>query len=47
MFAKKVPYKPQIKYLFLNQKRKLKMVTRIKKNIVKFDMKFEDIVTAN
>jgi transposase len=29
-------------YLFLDQKRKLKMVERIKKNITKFDFKHED-----
>lgn len=34
-------------YLFLDQKRKLKMVTRIKKNIAKFDLKPENIGFCN
>jgi len=47
MITKKVPYKPPTEYLFLDQKRKLKMVTRIKKNIAKFDIKLEDIGLGN
>jgi len=43
MVIKQVPYSPPNKYLFLDQKRKLKMVTRIKKNIAKFDLKPEDV----
>jgi transposase len=43
MITKKVPYQPPRDYLFLDQKRKLKMVTRIKKNIAKFDIKPEDV----
>lgn len=36
MLVKGVSYNPPIKYLFLDQKRKLKIVSRIKKNIDKF-----------
>jgi len=43
MVTKKVPYSPPQEYLFLDQKRKLKMVTRIKKNIAKFAIKPDDI----
>lgn len=43
MITKKVPYQPPTDYLFLDQKRKLKLVTRIKKNIAKFDIKPEDV----
>ncbi len=43
MITKKVPYKPPRDYLFLDQKRKLKLLTRIKKNIAKFDIKPEEI----
>jgi len=43
MITKKVPYSPPKEYLFLDQKRKLKMVSRIKKNIAKFDLKPEEI----
>lgn len=47
MITKKVPYKPQNEYLFLDQKRKLKLVTRIRKNIAKFDLKPEDVGFSN
>lgn len=43
MITKKVEYKPPTDYLFLDQKRKLKLVDRIKKNITKFDLKPEDL----
>lgn len=43
MLAKGEPYKPPIEYLFLDQKRKLKLVSRIKKNIAKFDIKPQDV----
>lgn len=43
MVTKQVPYRPPKEYLFLDQKRKLKMLTRIKKNITKFDLKPEDV----
>lgn len=47
MMTKKVPYKPSKEYLFLDQKRKLKMVARIKKNISKFGIDIEDIKINN
>ena len=43
MITQKVEYKPPTEYLFLDEKRKLKLVQRIKKNIIKFDLKQEDI----
>jgi len=43
MITQKVAYKPPTEYLFLDQKRKLKLVDRIKKNIAKFDLKPEDV----
>lgn len=47
MVTRKIQYNPPAEYLFLDQKRKLKMVTRIKKNIVKFDIKPEDVGLGN
>lgn len=47
MVTKQVPYNPPNEYLFLDQKRKLKMLTRIKKNIAKFDLKPEDVGFCN
>lgn len=43
MVTEKVQYSPPVDYLFLDQKRKLKLVKRIRKNIVKFDLKPDDI----
>lgn len=43
MITKKVPYSPPTQYLFLDQKRKLRMVNRIKKNITKFDLSPEEL----
>ncbi len=43
MVTKKVQYSPPTEYLFLDQKRKLKMTTRIKKNIAKFAINPEEI----
>jgi len=43
MLAKGEPYKPPTEYLFLDQKRKLRLVSRIKKNIAKFDIKPQDV----
>lgn len=43
MVTRKIQYQPPTDYLFLDQKRKLKLVTRIKQNIVKFDIKPEDV----
>jgi transposase len=47
MITKKVPYTPPKEYLFLDQKRKMKLVTRIRKNIAKFDIKPEDVGFSN
>ena len=43
MITKHVPYQPPTEYLFLDQKRKMRMVNRIKKNIAKLDLKPEDV----
>ena len=43
MLTRGEQYKPPTKYLFLDQKRKLKLVSRIKKNIAKFNIKPEDV----
>ncbi len=43
MMVKKVPYLPPSQYLFLDEKRKLKLVTRLKKNIAKLELKPEDL----
>ncbi len=43
MVTKKVAYKSPDDYMFLDQKRKLKLVAQIKKSIVKFDIKPQDI----
>jgi len=43
MLVKGVPYNPPTEYLFLDQKRKMKLVSRIKKNIAKFELRPEDI----
>jgi transposase len=42
MIVKKSPYKPPTDYLFLDEKRKLKLVARVKKQIAKFDLTKED-----
>lgn len=47
MVIKKVPYKAPTEYLFLDQKRKLKVMQRIRNNIVKFDLKPEDVGFCN
>ncbi len=38
MIVKKVPYQPPTQYLFLDEKRKLKIVKQIRKTIAKFDI---------
>ena len=43
MLSRGEQYKPQTEYLFLDQRRKLKMVSRIRKNITKFALKPEDV----
>lgn len=47
MVTKKVPYHPPTEYLFLDQKRKLGLVKRIKKQINKFDINPEDLGLCN
>lgn len=42
MITQKVAYKPPTEYLFLDQKRKQKLVERIRKNITKFNLKPDD-----
>ncbi len=43
MLTKNIQYQPPTEYLFLDQKRKMKLVKRIRKNIAKFDLKPEDV----
>ncbi len=43
MITKKVAYTAPIQYLFLDQKRKLKLVARIRKSIAKFEIKPEQL----
>lgn len=43
MAVNKTPYLPDKEYLFLDQKRQMKLVTRIRKQIVKFDFKPEQL----
>ena len=43
MVVKNMPYKPPTDYLFLDEKRKLGLVKRIKKQIDKFDLTNEDL----
>ncbi len=43
MLAKGVPYKPPTQYLFLDEKRKLGLVKRIKKQITKFEIQPEQL----
>jgi len=48
MITKKVQYQPPTEYLFLDQKRKLGIVKRIRKQIDKFELKPEDLgITTN
>jgi len=47
MITKKVPYSPPSEYLFLDQKRKMGMAKRIKKQMAKFDIKPEEIGIGN
>ena len=47
MLVKDIPYKPPTEYLFLDQKRKMKLVARMKRNIAKFDLKPEDVGFCN
>lgn len=47
MITKKIAYQPPKQYLFLDQKRKLGLVNRIKKQIDKFELKPEDLGFVN
>jgi len=47
MLVKGMPYKPPVQYLFLDQKRKMKLVSNIRRNISKFGLKPEDVGFAN
>lgn len=42
MIVKRMPYKPPTDYLFLDEKRKLKLVARLKKQVAKFDLTRDD-----
>lgn len=43
MIVKHVPYNPPSQYLFLDQKRKMKLVKKIRHKIAKLDLKPEDV----
>ncbi|MBI4811101.1 MAG: IS110 family transposase, partial [Ignavibacteriales bacterium] len=43
MVVNKIQYQPPKEYLFLDQKRKLKLVVRIKKQIAKFKLTNEEL----
>jgi hypothetical protein len=43
MIVKHVPYNPPTQYLFMDQKRKMKLVQRIREKIAKLDLKPEDV----
>lgn len=43
MMVKKLPYKSDTEYLFLDQKRQMKLVSKIRKQIAKFDFKPEQL----
>jgi len=43
MVVNKIAYRPPTEYLFLDQKRKMKLVQRIRKNITKFEIKPVDL----
>jgi transposase len=47
MVVKKIPYNPPTQYLFLDQKRKLKLVSRIRKSITKFNLTREELGLVN
>lgn len=43
IISKKIAYTPPIEYLFLDQKRKAKVINKMKRNITKLDIKPEDV----
>jgi len=42
MVVKQIPYQPPTEYLLLDEKRKLKLIERVKKQITKFELTKED-----
>jgi transposase len=42
MISKKMVYKPPTEYLFLDQKRKIRVIEKMKRNIAKLELKPED-----
>ena len=46
MVVKQIPYKPPTEYLFLDEKRKLGIVKRIRKQIAKFDLTTRELGIA-
>ena len=47
MVTKRIPYKPPKEYLFLDQKRKMGIAKKIKKQMAKFDIKPDEIGLGN
>jgi hypothetical protein len=47
MVVKQLPHKPPTEYLFLDERRKLKLVERVKKQIAKFELTKEDFGFVN
>jgi hypothetical protein len=47
MLVKGTNYNPPTQYLFLDEKRKLKLVARVKKQITKFELTKEDLGFIN
>ena len=43
MISKRLPYTPPTEYLFLDQKRKIKVIEKMKRNIAKLNLKPEDV----
>lgn len=43
MVRNKAQYSPPVEYMFLDEKRKLKLVLRMRKNIAKFDIKPDEV----
>jgi transposase len=42
MITKKIAYTPPLEYLFLDQKRKIRVIEKMKRNIAKLNLKPED-----
>lgn len=43
MISKNIAYKPPTEYLFLDQKRKIRVIEKMKRNIAKLELKPEDV----